>query len=68
MKTIDVQGLPEPVVRALQMAVDGLRKEFGPCEAEPKRKKQGSKELPMWKGSAPPLEMMRREEIYRNAS
>ena len=67
MKWIDVQGLPEPVVRALQMAVDGLRKEFGQCEAKSKREKQASRELPMWKGSAPPLEMMRREEIYRNA-
>ena len=68
MKSIDVRGLPEPVARALEMAVDALRKEYGQGEEQPKQKKNSLKELPMWKGSAPPLEMMRREEIYRNVS
>ena len=65
MKTLNVDGLPELVVRALATAVEALRREYHDVPESPKLEKK-LPALPLWPGSAPPLETMRREEIYRD--
>jgi hypothetical protein len=60
MKTINVEGLPEPVVRAMEIVVDTVRKQLHADERPPSRDK-----LPVWPGKV--LGSMSRTEIYEDA-
>lgn len=57
MQTLDLDGLPEPVIRSLEQLVDALRERFSPREPAP-----GECELPSWPGRV--LGGLSREEIY----
>lgn len=60
METIDVKDLPEPLARAIETMVNGLREQVA--------KKNGSTtqpvELPKWKGKA--IGALSRDEIYED--
>jgi len=59
MKTISVEGLPDPVVRSLEAMVHTLRDEIGNAE-----KPQERVEFPVWPGKV--LGPLTREEIYKD--
>ncbi len=59
MKTINVEGLPEPIVRSFEAMVQTVREEMG--EAEKPRQRV---ELPVWSGEI--LCALTREEIYKD--
>lgn len=61
MKSIDVEGLPEPVALALDTVVQTLRSQLAKTTASPNRKV----ELPRWPGTV--TGTLRREEIYAGA-
>ena len=68
MRNINVRDLPDPVAQALENMVQALRSQFHDEQAHNRVEKQKMpKDLPLWPGVAPPLEQMRREEIYKNA-
>ena len=57
METIDVSGLPEPVVRAIEAVVQALRQQQPQLP-----KKKEPRDLPRWDGQV--LGKLTREEIY----
>lgn len=57
MKTIDVDNLPEPVVKAMEVVVQTLREQFHPAE-----KPRVRVELPTWPGNV--LGNLSRTELY----
>jgi len=57
---VDVRGLPDQVVSALQVMVDSLRQQFVQAEA-PKQPVQ----LPLWDGTV--TGRLTRDEIYDDA-
>ena len=59
MKTINVEGLPEPIARSLEAMVQAVREEIGNAEKPRQRV-----ELPVWKGKI--LCPLTREEIYQD--
>jgi hypothetical protein len=61
VKAINVEGLPEPVARALETVVQTLRSQLVNKRAEPSRKI----ELPRWPGTV--TSSLRREDIYAGA-
>ena len=61
METINVRGLPDPIVRAIETFVAALRRQL-----EPGGRKPGRIDLPHWPGIAVPIEQLRRVEVYRN--
>jgi hypothetical protein len=56
METINVEGLPEPVARALAAMVQALREQLA------KDQKTEPRELPVWPGTV--IGSLTREEIY----
>jgi len=56
MENINVEGLPEPVARAVQAMVQALREQL----AKEQKKEPG--ELPVWPGTV--ISALTREEIY----
>jgi hypothetical protein len=56
MESINVEGLPEPVARAVQAMVQALREQL----AHDQKKAPG--ELPVWPGTV--IGSLTREEIY----
>ena len=56
MENINVEGLPEPVARAVQAMVQALREQL----AKEQKKEPG--ELPFWPGTV--IGSLTREEIY----
>jgi hypothetical protein len=56
METINVEGLPEPVARALEAVVQALREQLT------KDQKKEPSELPLWPGTV--IGSLTREEIY----
>jgi hypothetical protein len=56
MEHINVEGLPEPVARALEAMVQALREQL----AKDQKKEPG--ELPVWPGTV--IGSLTREEIY----
>jgi len=61
MKTIDVEGLPEPVAQAVAAMVEALREEFRVGGQQTTRRKV---ELPSSPGKV--LGSLSREEIYKD--
>jgi hypothetical protein len=59
METINVEGLPEPVVRAVAAMVQTLREQLA---QETKQAKQEPTELPLWRGTV--IGSLSREDIY----
>lgn len=59
MKQINVEGLPEAVVEAIEALVEALRAEFGSSETRGRRV-----ELPKWPGKV--IGTLTREEIYED--
>ena len=59
MKTINVEGLPEPIVRSLEVMVQAVREEISNAEKSRERVK-----LSIKKGDV--LGPLTREEIYRD--
>lgn len=63
MDAIDVAGLPESAVRALEVIVQALRDEHGPTHAAgPRGNRQAPRELAVVKGTV--LGGLSRREIY----
>jgi hypothetical protein len=56
MENINVEGIPEPVARAVQAMVQALREQL----AKEQKKEPG--ELPVWPGTV--IGALTREEIY----
>lgn len=56
MEHINVEGLPEPVARAVQAMIQALREQL----AKDRPKEPG--ELPVWRGTV--IGSLTREEIY----
>ena len=56
MKTIDLEGLPEPLARAIETMVQNLRN-----QAKVSKKKDRGK-LPLWRGRV--IGRLSREELY----
>jgi hypothetical protein len=56
MDTINVDGLPEPVVRAVEAMVQTLREQLA------KGEKKEPVELPLWRGTV--IGSLTRDEIY----
>jgi hypothetical protein len=56
MEHINVEGLPEPVARAVEAMVQALRKQLA------KDQKEEPGELPVWRGAV--IGSLTREEIY----
>jgi hypothetical protein len=56
METINVEGLPEPVVRAVEAMVQTLREQLV------KGEKKEPVELPTWRGAV--IGSLRRKDIY----
>jgi hypothetical protein len=56
METINVEGLPEPVVRAVEAMVQTLREQLV------KGEKKEPVEFPLWRGTV--IGSLRREAIY----
>ncbi len=63
MKTLNVEGLPEPVVRALQTVVETLRGEHH-VEPEDHHAKPTRRELPVLPGTV--IGSLSRKEIYKD--
>ncbi len=59
MRTIDVDGVPEPIVRSFEAIVETVRHEFKQAE-----KPRGRVELPRWPGKV--LGALTREAIYED--
>ncbi len=59
MKTINVDGLPDPVIRSLEAVVHTLRVEIRGTEKARRRVK-----LPVWPGKV--IGSLTREEIYKD--
>lgn len=59
MRTINVDGLPEPIVRSLEAMVHAVREEMNSAD-----KPQQRVELPVWSGRI--LCPLTREEIYKD--
>ncbi len=59
MKTINVEGLPDTVVKAMEVVVETMRKELHPPE-----KPASPKPLPRWPGKA--VGELSRREIYED--
>jgi hypothetical protein len=59
METINVEGLPEPVVRAVAAMVQTLREQLA---KEEKQAKHEPIELPLWRGTV--IGSLSREDIY----
>ena len=59
MKTINVDNIPEPVVRAMEAVVETLREQFRDVE-----KPRHRVELPVWPGKV--LGNLSRTEIYQD--
>ena len=57
MDTIDVSGLPEPIVQQLQALVQAIREQLSEENVGKRRAK-----LPVWQGSVKGA--LRREQIY----
>lgn len=64
MKTLDLEGLPEPVAQALERVVLALRDQFH-ADCEPIRVKMTQSELPILPGTV--IGALTRKEIYENA-
>jgi len=60
MKTIDVEGLPEPIVRAMETVVHTLREQLHGQD-----KPRVRVELPVWPGEV--VGHLTRAEIYEDA-
>ena len=60
MKTISVEGLPEPVVRAMEIVVETVREQLHASE-QPRHRV----ELPNWPGKI--IGALTRTEIYEDA-
>jgi hypothetical protein len=60
MKTISVEGLPEPVVRAMEIVVETVREQLHASE-----KPRQHVELPSWPGKI--ISGLTRTEIYEDA-
>ena len=56
METINVEGLPEPVVRAVEAMVQTLREQLA------KGEKKEPVDLPLWRGTV--IGSLTRDEIY----
>ncbi len=66
MEKINVQGLPEPVARALANVVDTLRKQLStPAQPDHQRTSQ-THMLPRWPGKV--IGTLMREELYDDAA
>ena len=67
MENINVRGLPEPVVRALESMVETLRRQM---TSQPQKQGQaavnGQLALPRWPGKV--IGTLSREEIYDDAA
>ena len=63
VKSIDVEGLPEPVAKAIELVVRAFRVQLVP-KAEPQvaAPKPTARELPRWPGKV--IGSLRREDIY----
>jgi hypothetical protein len=59
MKTINVDDIPEPVVRAMTAVVETLREELHKAE-----KPRGKVELPIWPGKV--VGKLTRTEVYQD--
>ena len=59
MKTISVEGLPEPVVRAMEIVVETMREQLHASE-----KPRNHVELPNWPGDV--IGSLTRTEIYEH--
>ena len=59
MKTINVDGLPDPIIRSLEVVVQTFREEI--CAEEKPREQV---KLPVWPGKV--LGPLTREEIYKD--
>ena len=57
MKTINIEGLPEPFVQAIAVIVETVRKQI-----RTKEKPQPRVKLPVWPGKV--IGRLRREDIY----
>ncbi len=60
MRTINVEGLPEPVVRAMEIVVETVRQQLN-VDDRPRSRLQ----LPVWPGKI--IGPMSRTEIYEDA-
>ena len=60
MKSINVEGLPEPVAQALQHVVKALRQELQSQQPQKRQKV----DLPVWEGTV--KGKLTREEIYED--
>jgi hypothetical protein len=60
MKTVSIEGLPEPVAEAVVRIVETLRSQFAAMEKTP----SPPVELPRWPGKI--LGKLSREEIYEH--
>jgi hypothetical protein len=60
MKVIDVEGLPDEIVQALEQIVQALRERVGLGQEAPRRQV----DLPVWPGTV--LGRLTREEIYED--
>ena len=62
MKSIDVEGLPEPVAKAIEQVVRTFKVQLAP-KAEPQAPaRKTAHELPRWPGKV--IGDLRREDIY----
>jgi len=59
MQSINVEGLPEPIVRAVEVMVQALREQL---TKEQKEETKEPPELPVWPGTV--IGFLTREEIY----
>ena len=62
MKSIDVEGLPEPVAKAIEQVVRTFKLQLAP-KAEPQASaRKTAHELPRWPGNV--IGDLRREDVY----
>lgn len=66
METINVRGLPEPVVRALESMVETLRRQMTTDPAGKPGVKKTNGQIPRWPGKV--IGALTREEIYDDAA
>jgi hypothetical protein len=59
MKTINVDNIPEPVIRAMEVVVQTLREQFHDAE-----KPRSQVDLPIWPGKV--VGSLDRTEIYQD--
>ena len=70
-RSVNLEGLSEEAVRAVEFLVETLRKLATKADKKPGRTEQGTeqnaapRDLPIWPGLAPALEEMTRREIYK---